>query len=106
MPVEVIEVAFEGNFVNVHAVTIEGGVHMVQVQNDPSGTPPRARCQDAHGLPADHAVVLRRGTAAAAPEREPAPCSELLRRYGMTLTAFIVALTAFWLLALVVAALL
>jgi spermidine/putrescine transport system ATP-binding protein len=35
VPVEVEEVAFEGNFIHVHSREPSGGVHMVQVRNDP-----------------------------------------------------------------------
>jgi len=36
LPVEVSEVAFEGNFVNVHARGEVGGAYMAQVRNEPS----------------------------------------------------------------------
>lgn len=38
--VEVTEIAFEGNFVNVFVRDQSGDTHMVQVQNDPSMPPP------------------------------------------------------------------
>jgi hypothetical protein len=38
--VEVSEIAFEGNFVNVFVKDRSGDTHMVQVQNDPSVPPP------------------------------------------------------------------
>jgi spermidine/putrescine transport system ATP-binding protein len=45
--VEVSEIAFEGNFVNVFVKDHSGDTHMVQVQNDPSVPPPalQTSCQ-------------------------------------------------------------
>ncbi len=40
IPVEVTEIAFEGNFVNVFVRDGSGDTHMVQVQNDPATPPP------------------------------------------------------------------
>ena len=40
LPVEVSEVAFEGNFVNIHARGEVGGAYMAQVRNEPTAVFP------------------------------------------------------------------
>ena len=40
LPVEITEVAFEGNFINVHARGEVGGAYMAQVRNDPRAAVP------------------------------------------------------------------
>ncbi len=52
-PVEVMSLTFEGNFINVLTRDDRGYLHMVQVQNDPSGKSRRAWLQDADVFPAD-----------------------------------------------------
>lgn len=58
IPVEVHEVAFEGNFVNIHAQDNLGGAHMVQVQNDPNQALPVSGAKMSMAFTAEHAVVL------------------------------------------------
>ena len=58
VPVEVNEVAFEGNFVNIHVYDAQGGAHIVQVQNDPSQPPPAPGAKLSMAFTAEHAVVL------------------------------------------------
>lgn len=58
VPVEVNEVAFEGNFVNIHVYDAQGGAHMVQVQNDPNQPPPAPGERLNMAFTAEHAVVL------------------------------------------------
>jgi spermidine/putrescine transport system ATP-binding protein len=56
--VEVCDVAFEGNFVNVFARDKFGTLHMVQAQNDPNLPPPPLGSKMNMAFPAEHAVVL------------------------------------------------
>jgi spermidine/putrescine transport system ATP-binding protein len=58
LPVEVAEVAFEGNFINIHCRDEQGTVHQVQVQNDPTRPPPAPGARLYLTFPAEHAVVL------------------------------------------------
>ena len=100
MPVEIADVAFEGNFINVHARDDRAAAYMVAGPQRSA----RARCRTPatklHMVFAgEHAVVL--ADAAGGGAEGPA-VNELLRRYGATLTGAFSALTAFWLLALVV----
>ena len=52
------EVAFEGNFVQVHVQDAKGAMHMVQVRNDPSLAPPKPAARLNFSFPAERAVVL------------------------------------------------
>ena len=56
--VEVTDFAFEGNFVNVFVVDVQGGRHMVQMQNDSGATPPARGSKTNLIFDADQAVVL------------------------------------------------
>ena len=58
LPVEVSEVAFEGNFINLHCRDEHGKMHQVQVQNDPSNPPPEPSARLHLVFAAEHAVVL------------------------------------------------
>jgi spermidine/putrescine transport system ATP-binding protein len=58
LPVEVSEVAFEGNFINLHCRDEHGKMHQVQVQNDPSNPPPEPGVRLFLVFAAEHAVVL------------------------------------------------
>jgi spermidine/putrescine transport system ATP-binding protein len=58
LPVDVSEVAFEGNFVNIHCLDEQGTVHQVQVQNDPTRPPPAIGAKLYLTFPAEHAIVL------------------------------------------------
>jgi spermidine/putrescine transport system ATP-binding protein len=58
LPVEVSEVAFEGNFINIHCHDQHGKVHQVQVQNDPASPPPEPGARLHLVFPPEHAVVL------------------------------------------------
>jgi spermidine/putrescine transport system ATP-binding protein len=58
LPVEVSEVAFEGNFINIHSRDEQGKIHQVQVQNDPSQPPPQPGARLYLVFPAEHAVLL------------------------------------------------
>ena len=58
VPVEVTEMAFEGNFVNIFVRDGKGATHMVQAQNDPNiALPPRGSRQHMT-FSAENAVVL------------------------------------------------
>jgi spermidine/putrescine transport system ATP-binding protein len=58
LPVEVTEMAFEGNFVNLFVRDAKGTTHMVQAQNDPNAPPP-ARGSKVHmTFAAENAVAL------------------------------------------------
>ncbi len=58
VPVEISDVAFEGNFVNVFAVDAQGKRHMVQSQNDHSIAPPARGVKMFLSFDAEQAVVL------------------------------------------------
>jgi spermidine/putrescine transport system ATP-binding protein len=58
VPVEITEVAFEGNFVNVFVRDKFGTIHMVQAQNDPNQPPPILGSKMHMVFEAEHAVVL------------------------------------------------
>jgi len=58
LPVEVSEVAFEGNFINIHSRDEQGKIHQVQVQNDPSNPPPQPGARLYLVFPPEHAVLL------------------------------------------------
>lgn len=58
VPVEISEVAFEGNFVNVFVRDKFGTLHMVQAQNDPNQPPPVLGSKMHMVFEAEHAVVL------------------------------------------------
>ena len=58
IPVEVQEVAFEGNFIQIHVQDARGALHMVQVRNDPSVAPPTPAARLNLSFPAERAVVL------------------------------------------------
>ena len=58
VPVEVTEVAFEGNFINVHARNEIGGSYMAQVQNDRRARVPEVGAQLHLNFAGDHGVVL------------------------------------------------
>ncbi|MDQ0467836.1 ABC transporter ATP-binding protein [Labrys wisconsinensis] len=58
VPVTVQEVAFEGNFIHVHAHDTHGAVHMVQLPNDPSRPPPAVGARRHLTFAPEHAVVL------------------------------------------------
>ena len=58
LPVTVGDVAFEGNFINVHCHDARGGSHMVQMQNDPTALPPQPGVSTHLNFTPDHAVVL------------------------------------------------
>jgi spermidine/putrescine transport system ATP-binding protein len=58
VPVEVSEVAFEGNFVNVFARDKFATLHMVQAQNDPNLPPPAVGAKMNMTFSAENAVVL------------------------------------------------
>jgi spermidine/putrescine transport system ATP-binding protein len=62
LPVEVSEVAFEGNFIIIHCRDEQGAVHQVQVQNDPTRPPPAPGAKLYLAFPAEHSVVLADGT--------------------------------------------
>ena len=56
--VEIHEVAFEGNFINVHVRDELGGSHMVQAQNDPNQALPSPGARLNMVFTTEHAVVL------------------------------------------------
>lgn len=58
LPVTIGDVAFEGNFINVHASDAQGGHHMVQMQNDPSAPLPETGAARFLNFVPDHAVIL------------------------------------------------
>jgi spermidine/putrescine transport system ATP-binding protein len=58
VPVTVSEIAFEGNFINIHVRDELGNVHMVQVQNDPNQPPPSQGERLSMAFDAEDAVVL------------------------------------------------
>jgi len=58
VPVEVHEVAFEGNFINIHVRDELGNVHMAQVHNDPNQPPPAPGTRTNLAFAPEHAVVL------------------------------------------------
>ena len=58
LPVEITEVAFEGNFVNVHAKGELGGAYMAQVRNEPGATFPDVGEQLQLSFARDAGVVL------------------------------------------------
>jgi spermidine/putrescine transport system ATP-binding protein len=58
IPVEVSEIAFEGNFVNVFARDAHGVLHMVQTQNDTSKQLPAIGATMHMAFSPEHAVVL------------------------------------------------
>ena len=58
LPIEVSEVAFEGNFINIHCRDENGTIHQVQVQNDPTHLPPEPGARLFLSFPAEHAIVL------------------------------------------------
>jgi spermidine/putrescine transport system ATP-binding protein len=58
LPVEVTEVAFEGNFINVHARGELGGAYMAQLRNDPRATVPDIGAQLRLSFAGDDGVVL------------------------------------------------
>jgi spermidine/putrescine transport system ATP-binding protein len=58
VPVEVQEVAFEGNFIHVHARDSFGTVHMVQVRNEPENPPPAPGSRLHLSFAPDSAIVL------------------------------------------------
>jgi spermidine/putrescine transport system ATP-binding protein len=58
LPVEVSEVAFEGNFINIHCRDDQGKIHQVQVQNDPTDPPPQPGARLYLVFPAEHSVLL------------------------------------------------
>jgi spermidine/putrescine transport system ATP-binding protein len=58
IPVEIGEVAFEGNFLNIFAKDKLGATHMVQSQNDPNVAPPIRGAKMHMYFPAEQAVVL------------------------------------------------
>ena len=58
LPVEVTEVAFEGNFINVHARNDLGGAYMAQVQNDPRAQVPGVGAKLQLNFASEHGVVL------------------------------------------------
>jgi spermidine/putrescine transport system ATP-binding protein len=58
VPVEVGEIAFEGNFVNVFVRDKLGGTHMIQAQNDPNISPPQRGSNLHMAFSAENAVVL------------------------------------------------
>jgi spermidine/putrescine transport system ATP-binding protein len=66
LPVEVMELTFEGNFINVLTRDDRGFLHMVQVQNDPRGKPValgskmRLSFQPADGVVLSEAAPQRR----------------------------------------------
>ncbi len=58
VPVIVGEVAFEGNFVNIHVHEANGGRHMVQVHNDPNQKLPSPDAQMHMAFSSEHSVIL------------------------------------------------
>jgi len=58
VPVEVTEVAFEGNFIHIHARDRQGTIHMVQVRNDPDQALPSVGTKRHLNFSADNAIVL------------------------------------------------
>ena len=58
LPVEISEVAFEGNFVNIHARGEVGGAYMAQVRNEPTAVFPDVGQQLHLGFARDAGVVL------------------------------------------------
>ena len=58
VPVDVTEMAFEGNFVNIFVRDAKGATHMVQSQNDPNVPPPARGSKQHLVFNADDAVVL------------------------------------------------
>ncbi len=58
VPVDVTEMAFEGNFVNIFVKDAKGATHMVQSQNDPNMPPPARGSKQHLVFNADDAVVL------------------------------------------------
>jgi spermidine/putrescine transport system ATP-binding protein len=58
VPVTVEEVAFEGNFIHVHARDAQGRTHMSQIRNDPSQPAPQPGSRLDLSFAPEHAVVL------------------------------------------------
>ena len=58
IPVEVQEVAFEGNFIHVHVQDASGAMQMAQIRNDPSVAPPKPGARLNFSFPPDRAIVL------------------------------------------------
>ena len=80
LPVEVSEVAFEGNFVNVHARGEVGGAYMAQVRNEPTAALPAVGQQLHLGFARDaRRRARRRGQP---PGTEEAALGTMIRRYG------------------------
>jgi spermidine/putrescine transport system ATP-binding protein len=58
LAVEVTEMAFEGNFVNIFARDAQGATHMVQAQNDPNNPPPARGSKQHMIFAAQNTVIL------------------------------------------------
>jgi spermidine/putrescine transport system ATP-binding protein len=58
VPVEVTEMAFEGNFINIFVRDGKGATHMIQAQNDPNIPPPARGSKQNMIFAAENAVVL------------------------------------------------
>jgi spermidine/putrescine transport system ATP-binding protein len=58
VPVTVEEVAFEGNFIHVHARDRKGGMHMSQIRNDPAIPPPAPGSELTLRFAPESAIVL------------------------------------------------
>ncbi len=58
IPVDVAEMAFEGNFVNIFVKDAKGATHMVQAQNDPNASPPVRGSKQHMVFDTEDAVVL------------------------------------------------
>jgi spermidine/putrescine transport system ATP-binding protein len=58
IPVEVLEVTFEGSVVHVHTMDARQGIGMVQMHNDPGTLPPRPGERLYFTFAADRAVIL------------------------------------------------
>jgi spermidine/putrescine transport system ATP-binding protein len=58
VPVDVTEMAFEGNFVNIFVRDAKGATHMVQSQNDPNNPPPARGSKQHMVFDTEDAVVL------------------------------------------------
>lgn len=58
VPVEVTEMAFEGNFINIFVRDGKGATHMIQAQNDPNSPPPARGSKQRMVFAAENAVVL------------------------------------------------
>ncbi len=65
VPVDVTEMAFEGNFVNIFVRDAKGATHMVQSQNDPNAPPPARGTKQHLVFNSDDAVVLVNSAASA-----------------------------------------